>query len=310
MGAKDRPTAKASRVAGRLAEVRARWEERIIEKLLLLTALSSIFGLALITGFILKEGLPFIIETGAARFVFSSEWSPNRDPAGFGILPMIAGSLSITLGALALGVPLGLGCAVFLTEYAPRRVATVMKPALELLAGIPSVVYGFLGMVILVPLIRERLGGSGYSILAGSIVLSVMILPTIISISMDAIAAVPRSYREGSVALGATNWQTTHMLVLRAARSGILAAIILGMGRAVGETMAVIMVAGNSPAMPNSLLDPVRTLTSTIGIEMAYAAGEHQRALFGVGVVLFCMIMILNSIALRVSQRKTGEGAA
>jgi len=285
------------------------WKERAIEKVLLATALSSILGLVLITAFILREGLPFIARQGLTEFAFSVEWAPTDEQPRFGILPMIAGSLSVTFGALALGVPLGLGCAVFLTEYAPRRVALFMKPALELLAGIPSVVYGFLGMVILVPWIRQWFGGTGYSILAASIVLSVMILPTIISISMDAIAAVPRSYREGSIALGATNWQTTYMLVLRAARSGIISAIILGMGRAVGETMAVIMVAGNSVALPRSLRDAVRTLTSTIGIEMGYAAGEHQHALFGVGVVLFIMIMILNSIALMASRRKVAGGA-
>lgn len=285
------------------------WKERAIEKVLLATALSSILGLVLITAFILREGLPFIARQGLTEFAFSVEWAPTDEQPRFGILPMIAGSLSVTFGALALGVPLGLGCAVFLTEYAPRRVALFMKPALELLAGIPSVVYGFLGMVILVPWIRQWFGGTGYSILAASIVLSVMILPTIISISMDAIAAVPRSYREGSIALGATNWQTTYMLVLRAARSGIISAIILGMGRAVGETMAVIMVAGNSVALPRSLRDAVRTLTSTIGIEMGYAAGEHQHALFGVGVVLFVMIMILNSIALMASRRKVAGGA-
>jgi len=183
----------------------------------------------------------------------------------------------------------------------------VLKPCIELLAGIPSVVYGFIGVTILVPFIRDHLGGPGLSVLASSIVLGVMVVPTVTSISVDALRAVPRSYREGSLALGATGWQTTHMVMLKAARSGIAAAIILGMGRAVGETMAVIMVAGNTLEAPHSLLDPVRTLTSNIALEMGYAAGDHRRALFATGVILFVIIMILNTIALAVSRRRAGK---
>ncbi|MDQ1255730.1 MAG: phosphate transport system permease protein, partial [Candidatus Hydrogenedentes bacterium] len=180
----------------------------------------------------------------------------------------------------------------------------------ELLAGIPSVVYGFVGVVTIVPLIRVYLGGPGLSVLASSIVLGIMVLPTVTSISIDALRAVPRSYWEGSIALGATEWQTTHMVMLKAARSGIATALILGMGRAIGETMAVIMVAGNSLEMPHSILDPVRTLTSNIALEMGYASGEHREALFATGVTLFVIIMILNTVALMVSRRSAGKGGA
>jgi phosphate ABC transporter permease protein PstC len=198
----------------------------------------------------------------------------------------------------------------------------VIKPSIELLAGIPSVVYGFIGVVILVPFIRDWLGpamvgmglapdpGPGLSVLAASIVLGIMTLPTITSISVDALQAVPRSYREGSLALGATEWQTTHMVMLKAARSGLVAAVILGMGRAVGETMAVIMVAGNTLDIPHSILDPVRTLTSNIALEMGYAAGDHRKALFATGVVLFVIIMILNTIAMTVSRRRARRAGA
>jgi len=179
-----------------------------------------------------------------------------------------------------------------------------------LLAGIPSVVYGFIGVVILVPFIRDVFGGWGLSVLASGIVLGVMVLPTVTSISVDALRSVPKAYRDGSIALGATTWQTTHMVTIKAARSGVVAAIILGMGRAVGETMAVIMVAGNTIDIPGSLLDPVRTLTSNIALEMGYSAGEHRQALFATGVVLFVIIMILNSIALTVSRRRARKAGA
>jgi phosphate ABC transporter permease protein PstC len=217
---------------------------------------------------------------------------------------MIVGSLAVTAGAMVIGLVFGVGCAILLTLFSPPKVVAVMKPSVELLAGIPSVVYGFMGVVILVPFIRDYLGGPGLSVLAASIVLGVMVLPTVTSISVDALQAVPRSYREGSLALGATEWQTTHLVILKAARSGIVAAVILGMGRAVGETMAVIMVAGNPLDVPHGLLDPVRTLTSNIALEMGYAAGDHRKALFATGVVLFVIIMILNTMALAVSRRR------
>jgi phosphate ABC transporter permease protein PstC len=277
-------------------------QERLIQVLLLLTALSAISGLAVITVFIFRAGLPLLIKVGVGHFIFSSDWYPQEGK--FGILPMIVGSLAVTAGAMAIGIVFGVGCAVLLTQFCPPRAVSVIKPSIELLAGIPSVVYGFMGVVVLVPFIRNYLGGPGLSVLAASIVLGIMVLPTVISISVDALRAVPRSYREGSIALGATEWQTSHRVLLRAARSGIVAAIILGMGRAVGETMAVIMVAGNTLEIPTSPLDPVRTLTSNIALEMGYAAGDHRQALFATGVTLFVIIMILNTIALTVSRRR------
>jgi phosphate ABC transporter permease protein PstC len=281
-------------------------QDRIIAFILMLVALSAIAGLAVITAFIFKEGLPIIVRSGWS-FFGSADWYPLEGK--FGILSMIVGSLAVTIGAIIIGLIFGLGCAIVLTQFCPARLVGIIKPAIELLAGIPSVVYGAMGVIILVPFIREHLGGPGLSVLASSIVLGIMVLPTVTSISVDAIQAVPRAYVDGSLALGATRWQTTHMVVLKAARSGIVAALILGMGRAVGETMAVIMVAGNTLALPHSILDPVRTLTSNIALEMGYAAGEHRQALFATGVVLFVFIMILNSIALTVSRsraRKAG----
>jgi phosphate ABC transporter permease protein PstC len=210
---------------------------------------------------------------------------------------MIVSSFMVTFGALLFGASLALACATYLSEYAGRKTKLFLKPALELLAGIPSVVYGFLGVVYIVPLIREHLGGPGFSILSTSLVLGIMILPTIISISFDALMSVPPGYREGSLAMGATKWQTVYHVVLPAARSGILASFILGMGRAIGETMAVIMVAGNALKIPTSLTDPLRTLTSNIALELAYASGDHRSALFSTGVVLLVIIMFLNLVA-------------
>jgi len=279
-----------------------RTQGKFIERVLFLLALSAVSSLALITVFIFMEGLPLIVHTGLRDFIFSTHWAPTK--GHFGIFGMIVSSILVTLGALVLGVPLGLSCAITLAEFAPERVRRVLKPALELLAGIPSVVYGFLGVVWLVPLIREHLGGPGLSLLAASVILGIMILPTVISISIDALTAVPETYREGSIALGATRWQTVHRVVLPAASSGIITAIILGMGRAVGETMAVIMVAGNALKLPTSVLAPVRTLTSNIALELAYAAGRHREALFATGIVLFVIIMLLNFSATLLTRRR------
>ena len=275
---------------------------KFIERTLFLLALSSISSLALITIFIFLEGGPLIYFAGLKNFLASSHWAPTK--GHFGILAMIVSSLLVTLGAMVIGMPLGLSCAIVLAEFSPPRLKLVLKPTLELLAGIPSVVYGFLGVVWLVPLIRDSLGGPGLSLLAAAIILGIMILPTIISISIDAISAVPALYREGSIALGATQWQTVRRVVLPAASSGIITAVILGMGRAVGETMAVIMVAGNALKLPTSILDPVRTLTSNIALELGYAAGRHREALFATGIVLFVIIMILNLCATLVTRRR------
>ena len=282
-------------------------QDKVISLILMLVALSAISALALITVFIFREGLPIMTRTGLADFIGSSDWYPTDEKPSFGIYPMIVGSLAVTAGAMLIGVALGLGCAIVLTQFCRPGTVAVLKPAIELLAGIPSVVYGAIGVVILVPLIREHLGGWGLSMLASSIVLGIMMLPTVTSITVDALQAVPRPYRDGSIALGATQWQTTRMVMLKAAWSGIVAAVILGMGRAVGETMAVIMVAGNVLDAPHSLLDPVRTLTSNIALEMGYAAGDHRRALFATGVVLFVIIMVLNVTALTLSRRRVGR---
>ena len=277
-------------------------KEKMIEKSLLLIALSSISVLALIAFFIFGEGLPLIWKIGPKAFLFGERWVPSKGE--FGILPMIIGSFWVTFGALLLGIPLGLACSIFLCEWAPPLAGTLLRPAIQLLAAIPSVIYGFWGLVVLVPLVRNHLGGPGLSILSGSVILGFMILPTIISISEDSLRALPPSYKAGGLALGATHWQTIWRVLIPAARSGIVASIILGMGRALGETMAMIMILGNAVKMPSSFLDSARTLTTNIGIEMGYATGDHRQALFATGVILFFIIMILNSSAIILSRRR------
>ena len=279
-------------------------KEKIIEKMLLLIAFSSISILALIAIFIFGEGLPLIWKIGPKAFILGERWVPSQ--GSFGILPMIFGSFWVTLGALLLGIPLGLACAIFLCEWTPPWAAMVLRPTMQLLAAIPSVIYGFWGLIVLVPLVRNYLGGPGLSILSGSMILGFMILPTIISISEDSLRALPSSLKAGGLALGATHWQTIWRVLIPAARSGIVASIILGMGRAIGETMAMIMILGNAVKMPSSFLDSARTLTTNIGIEMGYASGEHRQALFATGVILFFIIMILNSSAILLSRRRMG----
>jgi phosphate ABC transporter permease protein PstC len=270
--------------------------EKLIEKGLFIVALSALGSLLLIALFIFIEGVPLIIKVGIKNFVASTRWAPTR--GSFGILPMIIGSLQVTLMALLFGGGIGIAVTMFLAEFSPRWSVRLLKPLIELLAGIPSVVYGFIGVVVLVPWIRRTFGGPGFSILAAGIVLGIMILPTVIAISLDALNAVPLSYKEGSLALGATRWQTLYRVIFRAAKSGVIASLILAMGRAIGETMAVIMVAGNALLISASPLAPVRTLTANIALEMGYAVGDHQRALFATGVVLFVIIALLNTIAL------------
>ena len=265
-----------------------------------LTALAAILIVFLIGLFVIQQGLPAFRAIGVFEFLFGTVWRPGINE--FGILPMIVGSIYVTIGALLLSAPLGIACAIFLAEVAPYRVRGVVRSAVELLVGIPSVVYGLVGMVVLVPLIRE-IGGSGYSVLAGVIVLTIMVLPTVVSISEDSLRAVPVSYREGALALGANKWQTIWHVMLPAARSGIMAAVILAMGRAIGETMAMIMVIGNSIIIPISPLDPARTLTGNIAVEIMYAGGLHESALFATGIVLFLLIMGLNSLAFVARRR-------
>ena len=274
--------------------------EKLIERGLLLVALSAVAMLGLIAFFIFREGLPLVAKVGVFKFIASSRWAPSQ--GSFGILPMIVGSVEVTLFAVIIGGVMGLACALFLAEFAPRSSVRILKPMIELLAGIPSVVYGFIGVVVLVPWIRTTFGGPGFSVLASAIILGIMILPTVIAIALDALQTVPPMYKEGSLALGAPRWQTLYRVMLPAARSGIIAGLILGMGRAVGETMAVIMVAGNALTLPTSLLQPVRTLTSNIALEMGYASGDHQAALFATGMVLFVIIAILNTVALVIAR--------
>lgn len=269
--------------------------EKGVKRILATIAFSAISALFLIALFILNEGLPFIFKYGVKEFLLSSEWQPHLHK--FGIFSMVVASLFVTLGAMIVGAPLGVAGALFLSEYVSKTIMRIIKPTIELLAAIPSVVYGFIGVMVLAPIIRNTFGGPGLSLLAASIILGIMILPTVISISIDSIMAVPQSYREGSLALGATTWQTIHMVIVKASKSGIIASIILGLGRAIGETMAVIMVAGNSVNLPHSPFDSVRTLTANIALEMSYATGLHRQALFATGVILFIVIVILNSVA-------------
>lgn len=280
-----------------------RWpKEILIEKVLMISAAIFIAAIIIISLFIFSRGIPLMIKIGIGDFLFNTDWSPTR--GRFGIAAMFVGSLAVTSAALLWAVPVGLLTAVFIAEIAPPPMARIMGELISLLAGIPSVVYGFFGLIVIVPFIRDRLGGNGLSVLAGAVILGIMILPTIVSISRDAIRAVPEEYRTGSLALGATRHQTIGRVVIPAARSGIVTAIVLGMGRAIGETMAVVMVTGNSPVVPESILSPVRTMTSNIVLEMGYASGDHQAALFATGVVLFVFIVILN-VSVSIARRRS-----
>ncbi|MCL2115321.1 MAG: phosphate ABC transporter permease subunit PstC [Methanobrevibacter sp.] len=272
-----------------------RTHEFLIEKGLFITAIFSIMVIFIIILFILVEGLPAFEDYGFFNFLFGLNWSPSRGE--YGVFAMIIGSLCVTLLSLLMAVPLSLLCAIFMAEVAPNSIRKILKPVVETLSGIPSVVYGFFGLIVLVPFIRETFGGTGFSMFSASLILTVMVLPTIISISQDSLRSVPHEYREASFGLGATNWQTIKNIIFPAALPGIVTAIILGMGRAIGETLAVIMVVGNVVQIPESIFDPVRTLTANIAIEMGYATGLHYNALFGTAIVLFLIIMILLIIA-------------
>ena len=280
----------------------SKFRENLSGRIFFALALSSISALALITIFIIVNGVPIITEVGVLKFIFGMSWAPSHGE--FGIFPMIVGSVTVTIGAAIIGVPVGICCSIFLTEFAPAALSKLFRPAIQLLAGIPSVVYGFWGLLFIVPLVRDYLGGPGLSIISGSVILAIMVLPTVISISEVSILALPRQYKEGALALGMTHWQTIRSVILPSAKSGIVAAVILGLGRAIGETMAVIMVLGNAVAVPTSILDPVRTLTTNIGIEMGYASGMHRQALFATGIVLFIIIMVLNASAQYITRKK------
>lgn len=275
--------------------------EKIVKLIFLMAAITSVISMLLIAGFTLAKGVPAIQEIGLLKFIFGMKWKPGANI--FGVFPMIVTSLYATIGAIVVGVPIGLLTAIFIVEVAPRNISNILSPMIDLLAAIPSVVYGFFGLIVVLPIIDEVFNNGGNSLLAVIIILGVMILPTVINISAYAIKTVPNEYKEGSLALGATKMQTMFKVTLPAAKSGILAAVILGIGRAVGETMAVLLVAGNAAIMPESIISRVRTLTGNIAIEMSYATGLHQEALFATGVVLFVFIIILN-ITLRLITSK------
>ena len=264
-----------------------RVREKFMGAVFLISALASILAVALICVFLLANGLPAVGKIGVFNFLLGREWSPADTPAVFGIFPMILGSLYVTAGAVIIGVPTGVLAAVFLARVCPKKLYRLLKPGVELLAGIPSVVYGFFGMAVIIPL-------TGNSILSASILLGIMILPTVIGIAESALRAVPEQYYEGALALGAGHYRSVFFVLLPAAKSGVFAAVVLGLGRAIGETMAVIMVAGNQARMPVSLFKGVRTLTANIVLEMGYAAELHRQALIATGVVLFVFILLIN----------------
>ena len=278
--------------------------ENISSKLFMISAFISVISLMLIIGFVFYKGLtPFIFKGYSFMdFLTGTDWLPNSNK--FGVMPMVVASLLATVGALIIGVPIGILTAVFLVEIAPKPVQKIILPAVELLAGIPSVLYGLFGLAFIVPNIQNVLNlPKGQSLLAVILVLAIMMLPTIISVSQTSIKAVPNSYREGSLALGASKIETIFKVVLPSAKSGILAAVVLGIGRAIGETMAVILVAGNSPVIPTSIVDSVRPLTTNIALEMGYAYGTHQEMLFATGVVLFMFIIILNLVLRKITNK-------
>ena len=280
------------------------FKEKAMQVVFALSACISILAVVLICVFLFANGIPAISEIGVGKFLGGTSWKPSNDI--YGIFPMIIGSLYVTAGAMLIGVPIGILTAVFMARFCPKGIYKVAKPAIELLAGIPSVVYGFFGLMVIVPLIRKLFGGSGTSMLAASVVLGIMILPTIIGVSESAIRSVPESYYEGSLGLGASHERSVFFAVLPAAKSGILAAIILGLGRAVGETMAVVMVAGNQAIIPEKLTQGVRTMTANIVLEMGYATDLHREALIATAVVLFVFILLIN-LTFSVIKRKTAN---
>lgn len=292
------------------------WTEKFMRGVFFIAACASVLAVALICVFLFANGIPAMKEIGFGKFLTGDIWKPNNDI--YGILPMIVGSLYVTAGAIVFGVPIGILTAAFMAFYCPKQIYKPLKTATELLAGIPSVVYGFFGLVVLVPLIRNigrslkemgilRSAGNGSSILTASLLLGMMILPTIIGLTESALRAVPSQYYEGAVALGATHERAIFKVVLPAAKSGTVAAIVLGVGRAIGETMAVIMVAGNQARMPAGIFKGVRTLTANIVIEMGYAAGLHREALIATGVVLFVFILIINFCVALLNRRNDHE---
>lgn len=276
-------------------------KEAIMKYVFLAAAAICILCVALICVFLFANGFPAISKIGPLNFLLGKEWRPSNDI--YGIFPMILGSLYVTAGAIIIGVPIGVLTAIFLARFCPKPLYRILRPAVSLMAGIPSIIYGFFGLVVLVPATRA-IFGTGKSILTASILLGIMILPTVISVSESAIKAVPSSYYEGSLALGATHERSVFFTVVPPAKSGILTGVVLGIGRAVGETMAVIMVAGNQAVMPQSLVKGARTLTANIVIEMGYAADLHREALIATAVVLFIMILLINLLVSAAKKEK------
>ena len=267
------------------------------------SALTSVLAIVLICIFIFAGGVPFMIEYGVFDFLFGQKWAPSNTPASFGILPMIMGSLAVTSGAIVVGVPIGILTSIFMAKFCPAWLYKILKPAVNLMAAIPSIVYGFFALQAIVPIMRKLVGGTGMNMLTAIILLGIMILPTIIGLSESSIRAVPRSYYTGSMALGATHERSVMKVVVPAAKSGIISSVILGIGRAIGETMAVVLIAGNQPIMPESLTLGVRTLTTNIVLEMAYASGSHREALIATAVVLFVFILIINGTFLIIKKK-------
>lgn len=267
-------------------------KEKGMKVIFMIAACTSVLAVFLICIFLFANGIPTIGEIGPLKFLLGREWKPSNNK--FGIFPMIIASIYVTGGAVVLGVPIALFTSVFMARYCPKKIYGPLKSGIELMAGVPSIVYGFFGLVLIVPLIRNVFGGTGTSMLAAVILLGMMILPTIIGVTESAIRSVPESYYEGSLALGATKERSIFAVMIPAAKSGILAGIVLGIGRAIGETMAVVMIAGNQPRMPKGLLKGVRTMTMNIVTEMGYASGLHREALIATAVVLFVFILIIN----------------
>ena len=292
------------------------WKEKLMQGVFFIAACTSVLAVALICVFLFINGVPAMKEIGFVKFLTGTVWRPNNDI--YGIFPMIMGSIYVTAGAILIGVPIGILTSVFMAKYCPKQIYPVLKGATELLAGIPSVIYGFFGLVVMVPAIREfgktlrqagilHKGGDGNSILTASLLLGMMILPTIIGVTESNIRAVPSQYYEGSLALGATHEQSIFKVVLPAAKSGAIAGVVLGIGRAIGETMAVIMIAGNQARLPESIFEGVRTMTANIVLEMGYASGLHREALIATAVVLFVFILIINFSVALLNRRGENE---
>ncbi len=271
-----------------------KYKEQIMHAVFLISACISIAAVVTICVFLFANGVPAIAEIGAFDFILGQKWKPLENQ--FGIFPMIVGSIYVTAGAILIGVPIGIFCAVFMAKFCPEKLYRVLKPSIELMAGIPSIVYGFFGLMVIVPSMQSLFGGSGKGMLTASVLLGIMILPTIIGVAESAIRAVPESYYEGSLALGATSERSVFFAVLPAAKNGIMAGVILGIGRAIGETMAVVMVCGNQSVLPKNLTSGIRTLTANIVLEMGYAADLHRDALIATAVVLFVFILIINTL--------------